>query len=121
MKRLALVDFVCGTVSKKLTYLSWPKGHGGLPSELPEKVMRPRPSLPDPTRPYVSVYRVGEESMDSDWLLSMQILPPGKRFTHVNYVGRGAASATTRRCGFSHGASWKFHIAHRKSTTKALA
>jgi len=114
------VDYVCGGVSKKLTYLFWPKGHLGLPSVLPA----PFGDLtPDLSRPHVSVYRVGSDYPDSNWLLTIQILPvpPAEAGREVATSYRRSRSATTKPCKLSHGAKWKFKIAHVKSRRKATA
>jgi hypothetical protein len=114
------VDYVCGNVSKKLTYLFWPKGHAGLPSVLPEPF---GDITPDLSRAHVSVYRVGSNYPDSNWLLTIQILPvpPAEAGREVATSYRTTRSATTKPCTLSHGAKWKFKIAHVKTRTKATA
>jgi hypothetical protein len=114
------VDYVCGPVSKKLTYLFWPKGHLGLPSVLPAPFGDVTPDL---SRAHVSVYRVGSDYPDSNWLLTIQILPvpPAEADHTVATTYRRSPSATTKPCTLSHGAKWKFKIAHVKTRTKATA
>jgi hypothetical protein len=110
-------DYVCADVSKKLTYLFYPKGHAGLPSDLPA----PPRFMPD--LGHVSVYRVGSDYLDSNWLLTIQILPvpPAEPGLEVVTTYRRSPSATTKPCTTSHGAKWKFNIAHVKTRTKATA
>jgi hypothetical protein len=113
------VDYVCAEVSKTLTYLFYPKGHRGLPSVLPA----PWFGDPDLSRAHVSVYRVGSDYLDSNWLLTIQILPvpPADPDQSVATAYRRSPSATTKPCTLSHGAKWKFKIAHVKTRTKATA
>jgi hypothetical protein len=111
-------DYVCGDVSKNLTYLFWPKGHPGLPSVLPFGEF-----MPDLSRAHVSVYRVGSDYLDSNWLLTIQILPvtPAEPGSEIATTYRRSPSATTKPCTTSHGAKWKFKMAHVKTRRKATA
>jgi hypothetical protein len=111
-------DAVCGPVAKKFTYLFWPNGHAGLPTSFPP------PGHPvtdfdmvDVSKPHVSVYRVGAEYPDDNWLLTVQVRPGHE----VSVARRAKRSATTKPCGLAHGAKWKPAIAHRKTTRKATA
>jgi hypothetical protein len=114
-------------VAKKLTYLFWPKGHVGLPSELPppnSNPLLPRFLMPDPARAHVSVYRVGRRYLDSNWLVTLQLLPtaPDDRFGGMAATDRGLPSTKTKPCDFyARGVGFKPHIGHRKSTTTATA
>jgi hypothetical protein len=121
------IDYRCGLVAKKLTYLFWPKGHVGLPSELPPPISNPLLApfpMPDPARAHVSVYRAGRPYLDSNWLVTLQLLPtaPDDRFGGIAATDRGSPSMTTKPCDFyARGVGWEPHIGHRKSTTTATA
>jgi hypothetical protein len=109
----------CGTVSHKLTYLFWPKGHVGLPAVYPDIVVPDLPGPPSyPALPHVSVYRVGSKYPDSNWLATVQVLdvPPAVKGSNVAMAGDG-------RCAFSFNAGARVdqRISHRKTTEKAIA
>ena len=119
------IDYRCGLVARKLTYLFWPKGHAGLPSaQQPQSPNPAVPLMPDPTQAHVSVYRVGRRYLDSNWLVTLQLLPAtsGDRFGGMAASDRGSPSTTTEPCPFlARGVGFKPRIAHRKSTTTATA
>jgi hypothetical protein len=107
------VGYQCASVAKQLTYLFWPKGHAGLPSVINDS----RYNLVDLSRPHVSVYRVGRDYLDQDWLVTMQILPspPAPRDNNV------ALAAEPHGCHPMHGAPFHYGLAHVKRTRKATA
>ena len=118
------IDYRCGLVARKLTYLFWPKGHVGLPSVLPPSSYNALFLMPDPARAHVSVYRVGRRYLDSNWLATLQLLStaPDDRFGGIAATDRGLPSTTTKPCDFyARGVGFTPHIGHRKSTTTATA
>jgi hypothetical protein len=105
----------CAGVAKKLTYLFWPNRHTGLPSSIPPN---PSGNTVDLSLPHVSVYRVGSDYLDEDWVVTMQILPSPPATPDNDVAMAGGPGGPCRRM---HGAPFHYGVAHEKHTRKATA